>query len=375
MKKKDINSLVADYLWGDISESDLTRLCKIVKENPAMQAQIEHLTAGTDLSKRYRAYAETKVPPFRQGQLRPHRSFRTTVLRLLPYAALIVSCVLVAWAVLVRSPQKKTLVRVQLPEDVVAAMEKARKSGKTNATMTIPNGRTLAIDSYGDVPEAEQETETSEEEYTLTTHHDSEFWLTLDDGTRVHLDYGTSLTYPVKFGDGDRTVVLDGDAYFYVSKDSQRPFYVKTRNGTVKVCGTEFNVSTHREAGHTQVVLVKGSVSMQTTTGREFRLRPGQMGVTHAGSDKAVVQDVDVTPYTAWNAGRFVFSDCSMSKLMNVVSHWYDRRVVFKDAALGQVHFTGTFDRYGDLGAMLRAIEAITDLKIADDGRNVTIYR
>lgn len=374
MNKRDINALVADYLWGDISESDLQRLRMAIQAHPELGGQIESLASGTDLSKRYRDYAETRIPAAGPGRRMPMRNLRVMALRLLPYAAVTILCVFVT-ALLLRKPDRKEIVRVKLPKEVLVAMEKANRCGKNNATMTIPHGKPIMLDNFDDAREAEQEAGTPDEEYTLTTHHDSEFWLTLDDGTRVHLDYGTSLTYPVKFGDGDRTVVLDGDAYFYVSKDSQRPFYVKTRNGTVKVCGTEFNVSTHREAGQTQVVLVKGSVSMLTTTGREFRLIPGQMGVTHAGSDKAAVQDVDVTPYTAWNEGRFVFSNYPMSKLMDVVSHWYNRRVVFKDAALGQTHFTGTFDRYGDLGAMLRAIEAITDLKVADDGRNVTIYR
>lgn len=374
MKKKDINSLVADYLWGDISESDLARLQNAIKGSPALQEQIEQLTAGTDLSQRYKAYAETKVLPYRPERRRPHLILRATVLRLLPYAAVIVSCFLLA-TVFLKTPPKKTLVRAQLPKEVMKSIEKAKKCGKNNATMSIPNGKTLAIDSYGDVSEAEKEAEGTEEEYTLTTHYDSEFWLTLDDGTRVHLDYGTSLTYPVKFGDDERTVALDGNAYFFVSKDSQRPFYVKTRNGTVKVYGTEFNVSTHRDAGHTQVVLVRGSVGMMTTTGREFRLKPGQMGVTRAGSDEATVQAVDLTPYTAWNEGRFVFTNYPMSKLMDVVSHWYNRRVVFQAPALGQAHFTGTFDRYGNLADMLKAIETITDLKITDDGKTVTIDR
>ena len=69
--------------------------------------------------------------------------------------------------------------------------------------------------------------------------------MTFEDGTRVHLNYNTTLKYPPHFGTTTRTVYLDGEAYFQVAKDSKRPFRVITVNGVVKQYGTTFNVNTH----------------------------------------------------------------------------------------------------------------------------------
>ena len=141
----------------------------------------------------------------------------------------------------------------------------------------------------------------------ITTRHDKEFWITLDDGTLVHLNYNTRLIYPEKFGRGDRNVILDGEAYFMVAKDKSRPFIVHTPNGDVKVYGTEFNVNTRTEvstgnhqqdislASHpspltsntTSVVLVKGSVSVTPTGGKETMLKPGQQATVNVQSSTA----------------------------------------------------------------------------------------
>ncbi len=64
-----------------------------------------------------------------------------------------------------------------------------------------------------------------------------------EDGTKVHLNYNTTLKYPSHFSVASRTVYLDGEAYFQIAKDD-RPFRVITANGIVKQYGTSFNVNT-----------------------------------------------------------------------------------------------------------------------------------
>lgn len=94
---------------------------------------------------------------------------------------------------------------------------------------------------------------------TLTTRHDKEFWMTLPDGTRVHLNGNSRLSYPLAFKGDLREVALVGEAYFIVAKDKDHPFIVHTADGDIKEYGTEFNVSTH--GTNTEVVLVTGSLS------------------------------------------------------------------------------------------------------------------
>lgn len=174
----------------------------------------------------------------------------------------------------------------------------------------------------------------------LSTYDDSEFWMTFEDGTRVHLNYNTTLKYPPHFGTTTRTVYLDGEAYFQVAKDSKRPFRVITANGVVKQYGTTFNVNTH-VPGITKVVLVKGSVSVLPNQGGEYKIKPGELAVLQADTQDVQISVVDIEPYIAWNSGRFVFDNCSLESLMNVISRWYNKDVVFESEDTKKIRFTG----------------------------------
>ena len=67
----------------------------------------------------------------------------------------------------------------------------------------------------------------------------------LADGTTVHLNAGSKLTYPVRFAGKRRVVALEGEAYFDVVKDETRPFIVQTHLGEVTVLGTAFNINAY----------------------------------------------------------------------------------------------------------------------------------
>ncbi|MFR7879348.1 MAG: FecR family protein, partial [Butyricimonas paravirosa] len=81
---------------------------------------------------------------------------------------------------------------------------------------------------------------------TLRVPRGGEFRLKLSDGTNVYLNSASELKYPVRFDEKERRVYLSGEAYFEVTKDSNRPFYVITEEVQVRVYGTEFNVNTHQ---------------------------------------------------------------------------------------------------------------------------------
>ncbi len=205
----------------------------------------------------------------------------------------------------------------------------------------------------------------------ITTRHDKEFWLTLDDGTLVHLNYNTRLIYPEHFGRGDRNVVLDGEAYFMVAKDKSRPFIVHTPNGEVKVYGTEFNVNASVDA--TTVVLVEGAVSVTPANGLEQMMKPNQR--TTISNNQISITAVDVTPYVAWNIGKFTFHDWTLDRIMDIIGKWYDKEIVFADPNIRQMRFTGNFDRYDDLRPTLDFMSRATGLDIIIEKDKIIITK
>lgn len=207
----------------------------------------------------------------------------------------------------------------------------------------------------------------------VTTYHDKEFWLTLDDGTLVHLNYDSRLIYPEKFGSGQRDVILEGEAYFMVAKDRSRPFIVHTPRGDVKEYGTEFNVSTRGKDGSTLVVLVSGSISVTPTGGREQMMRPGQM--TTLTGESVMTSTVDTQPYVAWNTGEFSFIDWPLERIMNVLARWYSLEINYGSDDIRNLQFSGNFSRYEDIAPTIETIHNVTGLRIEIHGNTITINK
>lgn len=206
----------------------------------------------------------------------------------------------------------------------------------------------------------------------ISTRSDKEFWVTLSDGSLVHMNYDTRLIYPEKFVGDTRDVIIEGEAYFMVAKDRLHPFVVHTPHGIVKEYGTEFNVDTRHENA-TRVVLLEGSISVTPTQGREQMLKPGERCTI--SNERCFVESVDTTPYLAWNTGKFFFHEEKLGKIMDVISRWYGYKVEFEDESLRNVELTGNFDRYVDIHPTLGALEQVTGMRITIQDKKIIIQQ
>ena len=369
MKQLDINTLISKSLSGKLSDDEETLLNKYLANDARLCQKYILLQESRELIRRYNVYSAIDKNKAKTKFKKEHSIYNChSLIHYMSYAAAI-TLIIIICTLLYNSQDK--IERPILSNEISQAINKAEAKGKNNAIFTLKGKQRVTVCSDSAI--AAMTANNTDAEGTLVTLHDKEFWLTLDDGTRVHLNYNTTLTYPMKFNGNKRIVSLDGEAFFFVAKDSKRPFYVKTRNGTVKEYGTHFDVNTREIPGSTEVVLVEGSISVITCTGKEWMIKPGQKAILHESSEDVNVENVDTNPYKAWNEGRFVFEDYPLSKLMDVLSHWYGRKIKFKSQNTYNMHFTGTLDRYGDLSDLLKAIEDVTDVKITDDGYTIEI--
>src|SRR5690606_36845199 len=111
----------------------------------------------------------------------------------------------------------------------------------------------------------------------LTTPKGGTYQITLTDGTKVWLNAATTLRYPSRFGSGERVVEIDGEAYFSVTKDVQRPFKVVSHGQQVEVLGTEFNVSAYADEIDVKTTLVAGRVELKVNgSGERMALVPSE---------------------------------------------------------------------------------------------------
>ena len=97
---------------------------------------------------------------------------------------------------------------------------------------------------------------------TLLVPYGKRSFLTLRDGTKVWINSGTEVRFPVNMEGKERSIYVDGEIYIEVAKDKERPFYVHTSGFDVRVYGTKFNVTSYKADKEKSVVLVEGSVSV-----------------------------------------------------------------------------------------------------------------
>ena len=252
----------------------------------------------------------------------------------------------------------------EISQEVEYAMQESQSKGWQGAeiiTSATPQKQVITEEESARYHVDEDFAEQLAEAKRITTYHDKEYWVTLDDGSLVHLNYDSRLIYPEKFGDR-RDVILEGEAYFMVAHDKSRQFVVHTPQGDVKVYGTEFNVNTRNENEAVNVVLVKGSVSFTPTDGNEVLMNPGQE--LSFANNQLTLRLTDTAPYVAWNEGEFVFSDWTLERIMSVIARWYGLEIRFMSKDLGERKYSGSLSRYEDLKPTLETIEMVTGLDL-----------
>lgn len=184
---------------------------------------------------------------------------------------------------------------------------------------------------------------------TLKVPYGKQFDLVLSDGTKVFLNAGTSIKFPVKFLPGKkREVFLNGEAYFDVEKDKAHPFIVSSQELNIEVIGTKFVVSAYPEDNNTGVVLLEGSVGL-SIEGRPIQepvlLIPSQRGSLNKNSKQIYTETVNTSIYTGWMDGILVFRNMSFDNITKKLERHYNVKIVNNSDPLGKEVFNASFHK------------------------------
>ena len=186
---------------------------------------------------------------------------------------------------------------------------------------------------------------------TLNVPYGKRFAVKLSDGTKVTLNAGTSLRYPVKFIEGqNRQVFIEtGEAYFNVVKDSKHPFIVNNNNVNIRVLGTQFNVSSYPEDKNITTVLVEGAVSLYASENeyepnKSTILKPGYKADWSKSNASIKVEKADVEIYTAWINGRILLKHMKFNSIIKKLERHYNVKIINNNKTLGEEYITATFD-------------------------------
>jgi transmembrane sensor len=212
--------------------------------------------------------------------------------------------------------------------------------------------------------------------------------ITLTDGSIVWLNSGTKLRYQRNFGQENRDLYLEGEAYFVVAENKQWPFRVKTPDICVTATGTAFNVKAYIDENIVETTLEKGEVRIETLNNSKNKpesstviLKPNQKAVfvkasknltlnqpkqkiQIAGNDSVIKKKnmalridslVDTKLTTSWKDSRWIFKSEKLLSLAPILERRYDITIIFRDSVLRSYKFTGTL-KEESLDQVLKAI-------------------
>ena len=382
-------ALMRKFLLGEANEAERKELEKRLAECPDLKKVYEQLQNGETLKASFGEYKDYSSKKAYQSFLQKigrmeKKERKPSISRVWWYAAAAVIVLAVGLSFYM--------------SNFYSAVEEKRvliQPGTQQAQLTLPDGSIIDVDkkevnvvvdgvqvkykkgvlSYQPTVTTQHEEESTEEKPVksneLVIPRGGENTVILADGTTVHLNAGSKLTYPVRFAGKRRVVALEGEAYFDVVKDETRPFIVQTHLGEVTVLGTAFNINAYTDAS-VYTTLVHGKVQFSSSSIGTIILSPGEQAVVSAnGSEKRMV---DLDEYVGWVDGRYVFNNRPLGEIMQTFERWYDIQVYYETPHLRDITYSGSLKRYGTINSFLDALELTGDLTYKISGRNILIY-
>ncbi len=189
----------------------------------------------------------------------------------------------------------------------------------------------------------------------------------LSDGTVVHLNANSKLTYPNKFIGDTREVTLEGEGYFDVAKSTKR-FIVKTDGCDISVYGTEFNVNTNKSS-KIETTLIEGSVKV-TANNIEKMLEPNKMATFSKDAGSLTVKDVEPENFLGWINYNFLYDNVSIIDVLDDISSWYGVKFINEYTDIDKFEVSINVSRDIKLLDLLSRIEQIYDIVFINEGHN-----
>ena len=193
------------------------------------------------------------------------------------------------------------------------------------------------------------------------------------DGTKVYLNSESKLRYPREFGLAERRVELEGEAYFVVSPNPDRPFIVELDKAQVKVLGTSFNVEAYPEEKEICVTLDKGKVNLIPWTNKENLLKPNEKIILNKESGECTITPIENSQnLSTWKKDIITFNNAPLNKVMKDLSRWYNVRFIVEDNRAYGYLFTITSNNTL-LENVLNELEIISPVKFVYENQTVRI--
>jgi transmembrane sensor len=209
---------------------------------------------------------------------------------------------------------------------------------------------------------------------TVLAEHSGQL-ITLPDNSVVTLNKEASITYPKEFSDAERKVVMQGEAFFEVTRNEKKPFIVDLGLSKVEVLGTSFNINAENNNDRIEVVVNTGKVRFGTSTGDEsVILTKGEKGTLMKNMNMISKVDNDDINFMAWKTRKMVFNDVDLDVVIQTVNKLYESQITFSTDVGKNCKVTVSFDNQS-IDAILSVLELTLDLEYKKSGDIIEVVK
>ena len=181
--------------------------------------------------------------------------------------------------------------------------------------------------------------------YTSVAPEGSISKVLLPDSSLIILNSGSRVRYSIEGKNGKREVFLNGEGWFEIQKDEDKPFVVHTTHYDVNVVGTEFNVKAYKNDNEVQTTLEHGKIVI-SATGKyripDQELKPGEQFVLNKTNKKVELKKVNTKLFTSWKDNKLIFLDMKLKQLFVLLERKYGVDIQVLDESIMDYRYYGT---------------------------------
>jgi len=197
--------------------------------------------------------------------------------------------------------------------------------------------------------------------------------LTLPDGSKVWLNSQSKLTYSAEFNEEKRELQLDGEAYFEVAHNPEKPFIVRSNDISVEALGTAFGLKAYNEDNLISSILMRGKVRVTTPDGISILMPNDRVQYDKSAHKKVQSRVTNATDFNGWMHNELRFEDESLQEIAKNIQRIYNVKIVFANEQLKNQRYTGTVNN-NSLESVLNIIMLTSPISFQIDKQQVTIF-
>ncbi|MDR0575747.1 MAG: DUF4974 domain-containing protein [Tannerella sp.] len=194
--------------------------------------------------------------------------------------------------------------------------------------------------------------------------------VTLQDGTGIWLNAKTTLSYPTVFGDNERRVQIEGEAFFEIAEDAERPFIVSARNVDIKALGTTFNVYNYPNEPFVRASLIEGRLKICPLHAKENAIILKANEEVFIEGEQMTKKRIAHADYFLWKDGIYSFHNELLGDMLKKLELYYDVKIVVEDPSISKWEYTGKFRQREGIDEIIRMIRKIHRFKVNKDEEN-----